>query len=124
MHLRADPAAVRPCRRWAAQFATRHGASARTEEVVALLTSELVSNAVKYGPATGTIDLDADYADGAVRISVSDDEQRPPMVLDPPPTAPGGRGMRLVEVLSHAWGVVQHPGDGKTVWFEVKVGPA
>ena len=123
VHLQADLNSVRPCRRRAAEFAAGLGASGRTEQVVELLTSELVTNAVKYGAPDLGIDLELRHVDGSVRVEVTDRGDRLPTVLrDVPSSGPGGRGMHLVEKLSDAWGVVPHPDGGKTVWFAVLLG--
>jgi anti-sigma regulatory factor (Ser/Thr protein kinase) len=101
--------------------AAGHGASSAAQQVIALLTSELVTNAVKYGPGDADVEVDVSRGDGTVRIAVTDDGEELPAVLDPPPTAAGGRGMRLVGMLADDWGVAPRAGGGKTVWFEVRV---
>ena len=36
----------------------------------------------------------------------------------------GGRGLRIVDLLSQRWGVENRPGGrGKSTWFTVSVGP-
>ena len=119
MHFRADHTRVAPCRRWAADGVRNLGAPQRTVEMVALLTSELVTNAVKYGPGGGLVQVDVDRRGTLVRIAVRDDSPTAPMLRCPGPGAPGGRGMLLVQRLSRAWGVDQHRGDGKTVWCDL-----
>jgi anti-sigma regulatory factor (Ser/Thr protein kinase) len=119
MRFPADLAAVRPARQWAAQSVRDHGASYAAERLVTLLASELVTNAVKYGPTAGTVTIEAHYTDTTVRIAVGDGNPEPPVMLDPSPREVGGRGMRLIDKLSTAWGVDPHPDAGKTVWFEV-----
>ena len=119
MFFPAELASVRAARRWAADSVRAHGASPDAERLVALLVSELETNAVTYGAATRTIDVDAQYLDGRVRIGVRDDSPEHPVVLDPPPEATGGRGMKLIDTFSSAWGVDPEPGAGKTVWFDL-----
>ncbi|WP_298459001.1 ATP-binding protein [uncultured Cellulomonas sp.] len=114
-----DLASVRAARLWAAESVRAHGATPAAERLVVLLASELVTNAVKYGPPSGSIDVDARYADGAVRIAVRDDSPRVPVVIDAPPEATGGRGMKLIDTFAAAWGVEADGGGGKTVWFQV-----
>jgi signal transduction histidine kinase len=95
-------------------------------EAVALLTSELVSNAVRHARTPFTVTVEA--APDVVRVAVADDDQTRPRPAWPDPTAEHGRGLRLVGRLAHAWGVEEHgsstrpgasPGQpvGKTVWF-------
>ena len=116
----AELESVRPAREWAARVVGDRGGSPAAQRLVTLLASELVTNAVKYGPRDASIAIDARCSGGTVRISVTDHGSELPVVLDPPPQQPGGRGMRLVDTLATAWGVTAlQSGDGKTVWFQV-----
>ena len=90
----------------------------RTADAV-LLVSELVTNAVKYGPEHGEIRLIVAENDSAMRVTVHDTgagplpEMRP---LDRLPHEGGGHGLRLVDRVSDRWGVER----GSTrVWFEL-----
>jgi anti-sigma regulatory factor (Ser/Thr protein kinase) len=80
---------------------------------VALLVSELVTNAVRYGDAPITVAITLD--DGVLRVDVTDTgagdrPSRKPAGTD------GGFGLQLVEMLAHRWGVMA----GAThVWFEL-----
>ncbi len=95
-------------------------------EAVALLTSELVSNAVRHARTPFTVTVEA--AGDVVRVAVADGDRTRPRPGWPDPTAEHGRGLHLVGRLAHAWGVEEHgsptrPGEapgqeaGKTVWF-------
>lgn len=84
-------------------------------QVLVLITSELVTNAVKYGPAEGTIVVRAGRDDGAFHVSVSDDSHVAPSRLDRGPAEVGGHGVRLVQQLASHFDVHLHDGDGKTV---------
>ena len=89
-----------------------------TEDVaaVALLSSELVTNAVLYG--YGADELTLRHDDGRLRISVADRSLTLPTPREPSDDAEIGRGMQLIEAFADSWGV--DPGaDGKTVWCEV-----
>jgi two-component sensor histidine kinase len=80
---------------------------------VLLLTTELVTNALRHGspPITLTIDRQA----ASVRIEVEDAGAGRP-ARSPEPGPAGGWGLLLVEEAADRWGVV----DGSTnVWFEV-----
>jgi anti-sigma regulatory factor (Ser/Thr protein kinase) len=80
-----------------------------------LLVSELVTNAVKFGPDE-QIRLIVD-ADGArTRFTVHDAGLGPlPAIRDEDP-AHGGHGLRLVDAVADRWGVER----GSTrVWFEL-----
>jgi hypothetical protein len=60
------------------------------------------------------------YLGESVRIEVADQSTKPPTVRAPEPDEIGGRGLRLVDSVSSAWGFDAHH-DGKTVWCEVAV---
>jgi anti-sigma regulatory factor (Ser/Thr protein kinase) len=83
-----------------------------------LLVSELVTNAVKYGPEEETIRLIITSQGDRTRFTVHDlgfgplPEMRPEQ--DP---QPGGHGLRLVDAVADRWGVER----GSTrVWFELR----
>lgn len=85
-----------------------------------LLISELVSNAVRHGSPPITTEIECRGSAG-LHVRVSDAAPGAPVVRDADDDAVSGRGMRLVDLLSSAWGV--EPGQaGKAVWFQL--GPA
>jgi anti-sigma regulatory factor (Ser/Thr protein kinase) len=83
---------------------------------VRLLVSELVTNAVKYGPEEGAIRLIVESDDRRTRFTVHDAGVGPlPEMRAEDDPAPGGHGLRLVDALADRWGVER----GSTrVWFE------
>ncbi len=85
-------------------------------EVAALLTSELVTNAVRH--AKGSIRLRMRREPTALHVEVDDDSAEPPVAMNVDATAIGGRGVILVDRLAAAWGVVTRHG-GKAVWFRL-----
>ena len=89
-------------------------------EIALLLTSELVTNAVKYGGQHITLTV-RDEAD-LFRVEVHDDGPRAPRVAAPGSHAVGGRGLLLVESLAHEWGTsAGAPAEGgKSVWFTLR----
>jgi anti-sigma regulatory factor (Ser/Thr protein kinase) len=91
--------------------------SARVEDAL-LLVSELVTNAVKYGPEGEEIRLIVTTDDQATRFTVHDLGLGPlPEMRDEADPAPGGHGLRLVDTLADHWGVER----GSTrVWFELQ----
>jgi anti-sigma regulatory factor (Ser/Thr protein kinase) len=90
---------------------------ARTDDAT-LLISELVTNAVKYGPEDGEIRIIIAEDESATRFIVHDPGAGPLPVMRPLERLPhegGGHGLRLVEMVSDRWGVER----GSTrVWFE------
>ncbi len=93
------------------------GWNGEAADVAILLTSELVTNAIKHG--TGPIRLSAGIDNGRVlRVEVRDHQQRGLQVREAHDDDEDGRGLQLVDVLADAWGW-QPGGDGKHVWFEL-----
>ena len=89
---------------------------------VLLMTSELVTNAIRHGGANGADDrirVRAVRRGTRARIEVRDDgpgfAAHPP--LDPP--TEGGMGLELVNRLADAWGTDRR-GRTTVVWFEVE----
>jgi anti-sigma regulatory factor (Ser/Thr protein kinase) len=82
-----------------------------------LLVSELVTNAVKYGPEGAGIRLIVGSDEARVRCTVHDPGIGPlPEMRAEDDPAPGGHGLRLVDALASRWGVER----GSTrVWFEL-----
>lgn len=105
-------------RQWSVRVARSYGASDATLHVVELLTSEVVTNAVKYGHVADSIDVDVRCAHDELVISVSDDNPTPPLVLEPDAGRAGGQGMRVVAGLARSWGWLPTR-HGKRVWFTV-----
>jgi two-component sensor histidine kinase len=80
-----------------------------------LLLSETVTNALRH--THGEILVTVTTTDHRLRAEVHDESAVPP--VQRPSDETGGLGLILIDQLSEAWGVDQHEGDGKTVWFEV-----
>jgi len=114
----AERSAPRAARHWVMRAIAEAGIGGSTNQVVELLTGELVANAVVHGPADRPVTVRVRIDGNAVRVLVSDSGGGVPVVEHPEPTAPSGRGLALVETLSSDWGTMSRP-DGKTVWFEV-----
>lgn len=86
------------------------------EWVVSQLVSELATNAVLHAGTVFRVVLT--LRKRRLRCEVIDGSARPPRLRHYTAEAATGRGLRLVDKLSSAWGVVPGPG-GKTVWFEL-----
>lgn len=102
-----------------ARSALEGRASPTLVDVVVLLISELVTNAVVH--ARTPVELVVTFTPGVVRAEVSDHGLGPvPAAVPGQPLDEGGRGLRLVEALATTWGCQRGP-DGVCVWFEVAV---
>ena len=88
-------------------------------EVVLLLASELMANAVQHG--TGPIGVHLGWDSADVRLEVTDQSPEVPVVQSLGLDALNGRGLRLVDGLSSEWGVrTGETDEGKTVWFTLR----
>jgi anti-sigma regulatory factor (Ser/Thr protein kinase) len=85
-------------------------------DTILLLTSELVTNAVRHGSGPVTLHLSGGVH--GLQVEVDDDGAGQPVLLDPDALTTGGRGLHLVDALSTRWGVDRHA-LGKTVWFRL-----
>jgi anti-sigma regulatory factor (Ser/Thr protein kinase) len=129
------PAQVRTARRFVlAGLAGRPGAIDRVDrDVVALLVSELVTNAVLHsasGQPDGTLLVGYQLARQALdpkrlrlRVEVRDlGGPGHPRRCQHGLESRGRRGLELVEALASRWGVGRHP-RGRVVWFELELEP-
>ena len=82
----------------------------------ALLTSELVTNAVKHATEPADVVHLVVSWDGRLRVEVHDRSRRPPVLLDAPPDAEAGRGLMLLAQLATDWGY-RWTVSGKAVYF-------
>jgi len=114
----AERTAPRTVRHWVMRSVAGAGIVGSSNQVVELLTAELVSNAVLYGAEGGEVRVRVTVDGTCVRIAVRDEGTGHPQVKAVEPTAPSGRGLALVDALSTSWGTLEHD-RGKTVWFEV-----
>ncbi|WP_149202987.1 ATP-binding protein [Actinotalea subterranea] len=123
IRFRADAGHLRRSRRWVVEEAARRGATPATQRVLELLTSEVVTNAVKYGPPGGEVVVSVQRVEDDVLVVVRDECPDPPVVRRASARRAGGHGVRLVDQLSREWGVHRHPSDGKSVWFRLPLRP-
>ena len=86
-------------------------------QVVVLLASELVSNAVQHARAS-SIPIRFEVMPSHVRVEVVDGGDGFPIeARRPDPAQTGGWGLHLVDQLASRWGVTEHAGN--RVWFEI-----
>ncbi|HEY3437000.1 MAG TPA: ATP-binding protein [Actinotalea sp.] len=121
MELESSTRSIRRARHWVRENPVCAGLEPDAVRVAELLTSELVTNAVKYGPRGGTIRVRAERDRSTLGVTVTDDGPERPVVRHPAPDELGGRGMGIVQSLACDWGVDVHEGNGKSVWFRVPV---
>jgi len=86
-----------------------------------LLTSELVTNAIRHDPGQ-TVTLAVSYSFGQLRVDVHDTSRSLPAVVEASGDAETGRGLMLVATLSAEWGFYR-TSAGKAVYFTLTSGP-
>jgi anti-sigma regulatory factor (Ser/Thr protein kinase) len=118
LDLESNPAVVRDARSFALAVARQWHLDALEDEV-ALVTSELVGNAVLHARTSISLILRHE-APETVTVEVHDENTRMPTVAGCPADATSGRGLSLVSALASAWGV-RPDGLGKVVW--ARLGP-
>jgi anti-sigma regulatory factor (Ser/Thr protein kinase) len=79
-----------------------------------LLTSELVTNALRH--SGGSVVLDISCSFGQLRVEVHDTSGSIPIQADPQDDEETGRGLLLVETLAAEWGFYR-TNLGKAVYF-------
>ncbi|MFJ4843797.1 MULTISPECIES: ATP-binding protein [unclassified Streptomyces] len=89
------------------------------DDVVELLVSELVGNAVRHTGAR-TFGLRMLRRRGWIRVEVRDPSRALPCLMPVREMDISGRGLFLVDKLADRWGVDLLP-RGKTTWFEMRV---
>ena len=83
-------------------------------DAVELMVSELATNSVKHAHSDFRVSIND--ARGQIRVEVRDTGRGAPLLRTPALIEPSGRGLRIVEALSRAWGTADSP-PGKIVWF-------
>ncbi|MEU8137219.1 ATP-binding protein [Streptodolium elevatio] len=121
------PELVRHLRNFVRDCTLGLDASADTADTARLLTSELVSNAVRHVAPGSPLHLEVlrDEACRLLLVTVEDGDRTLPAF--PPTSSPSschaaesGRGLPLVSLLAEESGVAPSP-TGKRVWFALKL---
>ena len=92
--------------------------SPSASDVIQLLTTELVTNAIQH--AHGAVKVTAQISGDRIRIAVGDDSLGVPVPVTASSDDESGRGLALVDRLATRWGVEELP-SGKVVWFETPI---
>jgi anti-sigma regulatory factor (Ser/Thr protein kinase) len=112
LHLEPIPRVVQTARRFVAERLP--AVSDDTRDVLMLLTSELVTNAVIH--ARTPLEVGLTITDRSLLVTVHDQDLGH-SALDQ--TREGGWGLGVVASLSEASAMTRHFEDGKTAWFRV-----
>ncbi|MER5731588.1 ATP-binding protein [Streptomyces sp. NPDC002138] len=113
-----DPAEVGRARRWARSRLAGCGVGEDEPlaEVLVLLISELVTNAVVHTGCPAVLRML--FGGPGVRVEVADASDRPPAPRHAEGDDTNGRGLELVDGLADRWGW-QREGAGKRIWCEI-----
>lgn len=107
---RPDRSCARIARHWVMNALGAGGLGGAANQVVELLTAELVADAIVRKPEW--VRVHATFDGAHARVEVGDDADS---VM---PCAP--RSWSIVEALAQSWGVLDDAaGGGRTVWFQV-----
>lgn len=125
-----EPGAISAARKFTTLIMERWGASGRGADV-AVVVSELLSNAVRHGLAAqdGTIAsgirLGLLHSGPSILCAVTDPSASPPVPREPDWLDEGGRGLHVIASLSDGWGAcLDVPGQGgKVVWAAFRTAP-
>jgi serine/threonine-protein kinase RsbW len=120
LRVRHEPASVALVRsRLAADLRAHQLADDSIEDAV-LVTSELVTNAIRHTPDDGPIEINWRVDKSALTLRVMDSSAVHPERRTAAPISPGGRGLAIVEALAESWGVDSRP-SGKQVWARIPI---
>jgi anti-sigma regulatory factor (Ser/Thr protein kinase) len=112
------PGSVPAARRHVRDALGLHGLGEFAQDA-AIITSELVANAVQHACGNGAarigVTLTCAGNPAAVTILVSDSSSQGPVRRETPPDSEQGRGLQIVEALSAHWGW-RRGGSGKVVF--------
>lgn len=113
VELAAEAASVSRARMFVRARLREHGL-AEIEGDVILVVSELATNALSHARTPFTVTVRRE--DRALVLTVRDGSPLHPAVVGIEVMAGGGRGILIVDALSHDWGSVDQPGAAKYVW--------
>ena len=113
---RGDAASAPASRRFAGDILAAWG-QPQLREDACLLLDELITNAMQH--TLGDVEVCMSLGE-RLRVDVRDGSNRHPDNRPSDGDSEEGRGLQIVERLSLAWGSTPLPGNGKTVWFEMR----
>jgi DNA-binding NarL/FixJ family response regulator len=115
LQLDAHPSSARRAREFV-EATLEQWACGHLADIVLLLTSELVTNAVLH--AGSDVDLSLRLATDTLQIAVADRSPVQPVIREQSEESTNGRGVLLLDAMAQRWSVIPTEA-GKIVWFEV-----
>lgn len=119
--LAAEAISASRARDFVRRHLVEHGLSHLSDDVE-LVVSELSTNAVTHAATSFTVSLHA--VQELLLVEVKDGSGVAPSLITSQVLGTNGRGMAIVNMLSHAWGTRLHSDGGKSVWVEFGLGDA
>lgn len=118
---RCDPESTRAARRFVLHAIGP--AASDLQDTIAVMTGELVMNAVQHARTEFRVTVELTGA--TLRVEVTDSGGGHPAAEPmPPPGSRRGRGLAIVDGLADEWGVIPSPhGPGKDIWFQIAMPP-
>ncbi|MFL6106615.1 MAG: response regulator [Marmoricola sp.] len=110
-----ERAAIREARRMTLGLLQRWGLT-QLYDSAALIVTELVTNAIEHAGTSCAVSMTR--SQHGVRIEVRDHGPGTPAPQAVDEDSERGRGLRIISVLSTAWGI-ENEGSSKTVWAEL-----
>jgi anti-sigma regulatory factor (Ser/Thr protein kinase) len=124
VRLERDPSAPSLARAAVSDFSRERELSAKSLDTLALLVSELVSNAVLHSDAPSGSDIHLSarlVGSDAIRVEVTDHGSGFVATPRDPDRLEGGYGLFLVDSQATKWGIERR--CGTRVWFEISGRP-
>ncbi|MGW7431122.1 ATP-binding SpoIIE family protein phosphatase [Streptomyces sp. NPDC054861] len=120
----AEPERIAAARRHLRQLLHDWSDADQVDSAV-LMVSEMVTNVLIHtdGDALLVAEVTCDEKSRRLRVEVADSSDELPHKRHPGEMASSGRGLVLMEMLAHAWGVDPR-GEGKSIWFELNEPPS
>lgn len=119
-HFPNDIRSPRDARRLVADVLMQWGQAQESSESIALVVSELATNAVRHTHSSFSVLARSDQH--VIRISVRDASAVAPELRKLDPAVGPGMGLQMVDALAGAWGVELTAG-GKAVWAQLALKP-
>ena len=113
--LSAEARSAAQARAFVSQHLLGHGMPHLVDDIE-LVVSELATNAMVHARTPFTVTLCA--FEEIVRLEVSDGSLLEPSVVVARSLDTSGRGVAIVQALSHDWGVLARASGGKSVWAQ------
>lgn len=122
LQVRHEPASAAVVRRHIREDLDRQGVASDSTDMVLLVATELVGNAVRHSaPARdGMLNVQWDLDGDCFTVQVSDSSAQLPQRRRPSVDQPDGRGLGIIEAVAEAWGA-SAVADGKQVWARVLI---